>query len=256
MDSGLAARSSKNSGTLQFASQTPSPRPNSVTAIYRVRSSGTRAEGFVSQPKKQSVLVRETPHAPETAAAATTGRPVLRASVSTRTIPRPAAAIVRGIQGLLAPKSDSLNPQNPAKILQSGFGNFLRGQSTNHKLFRFYGQVVLPLPQRLRAWQTTPASLSSLPLKAAFIQTLLPFLVRNRQIQPLRFLFSQIFGLFRGRSGATGGRLNREFLRRLFRRRQRERWLDKMNKKRVRRISTNISRAAGKTKTADLKAYY
>jgi hypothetical protein len=193
--------------------------------------------------------------------AASNGRPLPRLN-----IPRPSQAVVRSAGILVSPQGASVLQPSKVKLLTSGVAIFIgkavngsrsHGDSSPTRAFAFglsplfsqRGYLLSPKAQTHILQLSIPAKLR------VFFRALAPS--RSPWEKAMSNIARLFMGIFRGRTGGSGlSRADREFLNKLFRQRMRRKQRDKMIKKRVRRVSSNIARAVGKTKTADLKQYY
>jgi hypothetical protein len=243
---------------------------NPTSRIYTVKKSGTRAEGMVlSKKTSKSAKSDRASHSHK----AFDSKSVLPAVSSSRrastqlNIPRPAQAAVRGASVLVSAQSSSLLQPSKAKLLTSGVAIFLGkaisspssnsggGKSVSapatgfSPLFSPRAMLLSPKAQTYILQLSIPAKLK------VFFRALAPS--RSPWERALSNIARLFMGIFRSRTGGSGlSRVDREFLNRLFRRGMRKKQRDKLIRKRVRRVSSNIARAVGKAKTADLKQYY
>ncbi|HKY64438.1 MAG TPA: hypothetical protein VJR29_13585 [bacterium] len=241
----------------------------SVTRIYTAKKSGTRAEGMAVS-KKTAKAAHSEKSAPvkssESAAPASPGRSLPRLN-----IPRPAQAAVRGAGILVSPQGASVLQPAKGKLLTSGVAIFLSRPIANGS----HGGVKSSAPVLGFGFGLSPlfsqrATMLSPRAQAYILQLAIPAKLRIffRGLAPtspwekaMGNIGRVLMAMFRRARRSSGGssnrpRVDREFLNKMFRLTARLRRQAKLNKKRVRRVSSNIARAVGKTKTKDLKDFY
>ncbi|MBZ0123918.1 MAG: hypothetical protein K8F31_08545, partial [Roseovarius sp.] len=226
--------------------------------IYTVKKSGTRAEGMAlrvpvrkaARPRTDSPLGKADP-------APSRSRLSLRTIFPQNSIPRPSRGMMRGA-AMMAQGAETPSPVAvKARLLTSGIAVFLAGPS-RLRVMTVPTRSVIYNPRMALLSPRVQAYILQISVPPGFRQALVRLMHHPLfQWHGLRALFARLFaGLLRGNGAPQRGRMDRDFLAKLLRMRLRKRRLNKMNRKRVRRVSANISRAVGKTKTADLKSYY
>ncbi len=230
----------------------------SVARVYTVKKSGTRAEGMTLRGNTRKASKSRTERqASRSAPPAASPRLSSRSLFPQNSIPRPGRSVLQGATVLVKGSEAPVTIASKVRLLSSGIAVFL-GNAVRMKVMTVPTRSVFFNPRLAVLSPQAQVYIRQLAVPLQFRQVLAQMMRHAAwPWQGIRGLFNRLFSnLLRANGAPPRGRMDRDFLNKLLRMRLRKRRLNKMNRKRVRRVSTNISRAVGKTKTADLKSYY